>query len=200
MHLILPRLPFGTTVSSPSLVADTNKTYRITRLYDIEQSPNCRQVRERITELDLAVETVVPAASNARAWNDESYEYYLGKDIATAIDELPIIIVADEDNKEKTLVGLNNIMHFLNDTYGNRSAIIDDVDEIKTKVAEFLIEVGSYIPNLVRFGRGDSVAGCANLKAKIQKPLVSGNHKRKYGFQGQICFLLKHPHSLLYYD
>lgn len=168
----IARLPFGSTVSS-NLVESVSPKYRIKALYDIEQSKNCRQVRERITELDLVVDTIVPAAANSRALNDESYKYYKG---GYKNKEMPIMVVASEDDGddgETTLVGVENIMEFLNQTYGSRGSIVDDVDELKTKVAEFLIEIGSYVPQIVRLGRGESVASCADSTLQLEKPLVS---------------------------
>jgi glutaredoxin len=62
-------LPFGVTVVDPSSPPPKRSasSVRLIRLYDVENSPQCRRVRERITELDLVVETVVPAAPNSRA-------------------------------------------------------------------------------------------------------------------------------------
>lgn len=165
----IARLPFGTNVISPSS-GEGNK-YRIKALYDIEQSKECRQVRERITELDLVVEKVIPAASNSRALNDESYKYFFKGD--TGNSNIPIMVIAADEEEDQTLVGVDNIMDFLNNAYGSRDRIIDDVDEIRTKAAEFLIEVGSYMPQILRYGRGESVATCALPNCEIDKPLVS---------------------------
>ena len=165
----IARLPFGTNAISPSSSGE-NK-YRIKALYDIEQSKDCRQVRERITELDLVVETVIPASSNSRALNDKSYKYFLNGDSEN--NNIPVMIVAANDEEDQTFVGVENVMNFLNDAYGGRDSIIDDVDEIKTKAAEFLIEVGSFIPQIVRYGRGESVATCALPNPEIEEPLVS---------------------------
>jgi hypothetical protein len=187
----IARLPFGTTVSSP---ADEKLPYRIKALYDIEQSLDCRQVRERLTELDLAVETVIPAASNSRALNDKKYKFFLEGGSNISGKDIPTMIVADDDTEEeKTLVGVESIMNFLDTTYGSRGSVVDDVDDLKTKAAEILIAIGAYIPPIVRFGRGGAVATCAVSAStpRPEKPLVSKlRMKRKTKQKGKYSFIL----------
>mmetsp|Transcript_6837 Transcript_6837/g.7448 ORF Transcript_6837/g.7448 Transcript_6837/m.7448 type:complete len:459 (+) Transcript_6837:62-1438(+) len=179
----IARLPFGTTVSSTSLIPETKNTIKL--LYDMEGNNECRQVRERITELDLAVKTVVPSASNSRALNDEKYKYY----VKQSVDDLPVMVVVDDESgEEKSLVGLQNIMTYLDGIYGTREAIVDDVDELKSKVAEFLISLGYYLPAILRLGRGDAVAGCAlsSNTPRPEKQLIL------YSYEGnQFCRLVR---------
>ncbi len=180
----IARLPFGSTVSSslPSTASSSSgKNYSIKKLYDTEQNKDCRQVRERITELDLVVETVIPSAPNSRLWTD--------KKASGEINQIPAMVVVGGEEEEQTLVGLDRIMNFLDNVYGPRSAIIvDDVDEIKTRVAEFLVEVGAYIPAIVRSGRGLEVASCALSPntPRPAKPLIL------YSYEGnQFCRLVR---------
>jgi hypothetical protein len=170
----IARLPFGTIVSSPAGEQEKQQ-YRIKALYDIEQSIDCREVRERVTELDLVVETLIPAASNSRAFNDEKYEYFC-KESSSIKAGVPVMVVADDKNEEeKTLIGLDNIMNFFDEVYGPRGPIVDDVDELKSSAAGFLIATGAYIPPIMRIGRGETVAGCAlsPTTPRPKKPLVS---------------------------
>jgi len=184
----IARLPFGSIVSSSS----SGKKYRIKKLYDIEQNKDCRQVRERITELDLIVETVVPSAPNSRQWNDNK--------VASEINGVPAMVVVEvtdddkidkqvEEEKEKTFIGSDSIMNFFDDVYGPRSAVIvDDVDDIKSRVAKFLIEVGAYVPAIVRSGKGEEVASCALSPntPRPEKPLTL------YSYEGnQFCRLVR---------
>ena len=168
----IARLPFGTSTVKPA-TDDQKEQIRIKALYDIEQSKECREVRERITELDLIVETVIPSAANSRVFNDKADKYFMDRE---ALGEVPTMIVGFKDDKDEiTLNGVESIMTFLDSEFGSREPIIDDVDDIKSKVVDFLIEIGSLVPALVRSGRGEAVAGCAlsvNTPRPAQ-PLVS---------------------------
>ena len=86
-----------------------------------------------------------------------------------------MVVADDENEEEKTLVGVESIMNFLDTTYGSRGSVVDDVDDLKTKAAEILIAIGAYIPPIVRFGRGGTVATCAVSAStpRPEKPLVS---------------------------
>ena len=165
----IARLPFGTIVQDT--LVNSGKNFRIKALYDVEQSKDCRQVRERITELDLKVDLIIPSAPNSRAINDESYKYFLKADGEKKIPTM-VVMNDDDDDTEIVLAGVDNIIGFFDNTYGVRKPIIDDVDEIKTKVAEFLVQVGSYLPQILRFGRGENKAGCAFSSVDMEKPLV----------------------------
>lgn len=67
------RLPKGITAIPPDKLLVPPGELRILKLYDIENSRACRTVRERITELDLVVEKVIPATENSRAVLDKKY-------------------------------------------------------------------------------------------------------------------------------
>lgn len=168
----IARLPFGTTTVKPA-TDDQKEQILIKALYDIEQSKECREVRERITELDLVVEAVIPSAANSRALNDKASKYFMDGETSGVV---PTMIVGFKDERDDiTLNGVESIMKFLDSEFGTREPIIDDVDEIKSKVVDFLIEIGSLVPAFVRSGRGEAVAGCAlpvNTPRPVQ-PLVS---------------------------
>jgi len=140
-------------------------------LYDTEQSNDCRLVRERITELDLAVETIIPAAPNSRAVTDDSYEYYL----EGATKEIPRMVVVDEQGK-KVFVGSDDVLGYFTDVFGPRAPVVDDTEEeLKKKVVEVLLLLGENLASLLRYGRGGAVADCAKSPdtPRPSKPLVS---------------------------
>jgi hypothetical protein len=140
---------------------------KILRLYDMEGNTDCRLVRERITELDLSVDVVIPTGKRSRAVKDRSYEYYMGE--GTAV--IPCMMVSDRDGV-KNLVGSYNILSYLADTFGSRKPIVDENDdEIKKTVVEALLFLSEPLPGLLRFGRGQDVAGCA-LSNTVPRPVI----------------------------
>lgn len=178
----IARLPFGTIVSG-----DTKSTPpQILALYDKEGSNECRVVRERITELDLVVDVVVPSATNSRVFNDENYKYYVGKE--SSATTVPRLIVKNEDNEE-TLVGADKIISYFEEIYGERPPVVDENDEeIKKQVVSALILFAENLPSLFRYNRGNTIASCALPLSKPMptKPLVL------YSYEGnQFCRLVR---------
>jgi hypothetical protein len=192
----ISRLPFGTIVSLPitttsttsssddtaQITADNSGTaaapLKILRLYDMEGNTDCRLVRERITELDLCVDLVIPAGRRSRALNDSSYEYYMGETAGKSGAMIPRMMISEEggDQGVKILVGSEEILNYLTDKFGPRNPIVDDNDdEIKKKVVEALVLFSEPLPSLWRLGRGHDVAGCALSQdtPRPVKPLVS---------------------------
>lgn len=189
----IARLPFGTIVSMPppttessSAVASTS--IRILRLYDMEGNSNCRLVRERITELDLSVDVVIPAGKGSRAMNDSSYEYYIGEQGPNVI---PRMMVSDEDEEKgiQVLVGREDILAYFSSKFGERKPIVDaNEDELKKVVVEGLVAFSEPLPALLRLGRGQDVAGCALSPEtpRPEKPLIL------YSYEGnQFCRLVR---------
>ncbi len=163
----IARLPFGTIVSSPP----KTEIPRIVALYDMEGLSDCRLVRERITELDLCVDNVIPAAPGSRAVTDESFEFYLGENAI-----IPRMVVDDKIEGMVAYEGVNDILGFFTDEFGKRAPVVDDSEEeLKKVVVDFLINILQPVPSLLRFGRGNSVADCA-LSYRSMKPLVSEAH------------------------
>lgn len=175
----ISRLPFGTIVSVPTSSSQINSQSRtrILRLYDMEGNSDCRLVRERITELDLCVDVVIPAGRRSRALTDSSYEYYVGSGTAAVASALiPRMTVSEENENVRNLVGSDEILNYLSNKFGPRNPIVDsNDDEIKKKVVEALVLLSEPLPSLLRLGRGQDVAGCALSQAAPRpvKPLVS---------------------------
>lgn len=166
-------LPRGVTVSSPK----TNSNTRITKLYDVENSNACREVRERITELDLVVDQVIPVAEGSKNSMPGS--------------EAPILVVAtsgddDEDSSEETIVGTDAILSFLDKSFSNESGGSqgsgDDMEDVKEK----LKLAGLYVASWMRLGRGKAVSPSVGTAKKPEKPLVL------YSYEGnQFCRLVR---------
>lgn len=143
-------------------------------------------VRERITELDLVVETVVPASSNSRTFTDKSYPYYIGDEASK--DVIPMMVII-EGGAEKVLVGVDDVFGYLTDVFGTRAPIVDEnEEELKKQVVDALVSAGEFLPDVLRSGRGNAVAYCA-LSAdtpRPTKPLVL------YSYEGnQFCRLVR---------
>jgi hypothetical protein len=162
------RLPFGTIVSSPP----TSKNVpSILALYDMEGNTDCRLVRERISELDLDVEIIIPAGDNSRAAKDSSYKYYVGE----ATTNIPRLVIDDESG-ERVYAGRDDVLGWLADEFGPRQPIVEEnEEELKKKVVEFLVLLGEPLPSFLRFRRALDVAGCARSleTPRPSKPLVS---------------------------
>ena len=188
----IARLPYGVTVSENVISQDVSGDMpRLVQLYDIENSRECRLVRERITELDLVVEKVIPAAPNSRVFVEESYEYAL-----PAGTTVPRLVVM-EGSTEKVVEGSSKILSYLDDTYtvasdsADTASSDDELEEAKDQVIKALAGVGLYVSTLLRLGRGQSVASAASATSTIpvprpEKPLVL------YSYEGnQFCRLVR---------
>lgn len=177
----IARLPFGTIVASPSLPTNVP---RISALYDMEGNTDCRLVRERISELDLNVDTVIPAGENSRAAKDASFKYYLGD----AVKSIPLMVVVDESG-ERIYAGRDDVLGFLTDEFGARNPIIEEnEEELKKKIVEALVFLSEPLPSLLRFGRAQDVAGCARSSEtpRPSTPLIM------YSYEGnQFCRLVR---------
>lgn len=158
----------------------------LTKLYDVENNKDCRAVRERITELDLAVEQVIPAAKNSRVVENS----------ATKIS-VPTL-VANVDGKEMTLVGVDKILEFFDDKYSTEKEVkkeqpeevVDDGGGVTlNQVKNQLLDVVSFLPGVLRAGRGSSVCSAASSSLsppRPVKPLVL------YSYEGnQFCRLVR---------
>lgn len=188
----IARLPYGVTVSENVINKDVSGDMpRLVQLYDIENSRECRLVRERITELDLVVEKVIPAAPNSRVFVEESYVYAL-----PAGTTVPRLVVM-EGSTEKVVEGSTRILSYLSDAYtvapdSTETASSDDeLEDAKDQVIKALAGVGLYISTLLRFRRGQLVVSAASATSTIpvprpEKPLVL------YSYEGnQFCRLVR---------
>jgi len=196
--------PLSTSMTTTADKMDaTSLGVRVRELYDIESSRECRMVRERITELDLVVDRVIPAASNSRALVDltRNFSSVVGGGVIEA--GTPCMLVSESaegggDLVEKKLVGSGDILTYFDQTFGSRSDLAPPVaaeedgggklTEILNKAKEFVNDVGSYIPNILRYGKGQRVADCAILPdtPRPSKPLIL------YSYEGnQFCRLVR---------
>ena len=182
----IARLPFGVTVSAIEKVGGP----RLAALYDIENSRECRAVRERVTELDLVVEKVIPAAENSRVFTLPSYDYAL-----PAGTRIPRLVVFDS-GKERVLTGMEDIISYLDKAFISDSASItttssDELQDTKEKIISVLMEVGSFVAGWLRLGRGRKVCSAASTSSPLlvprpAKPLVL------YSYEGnQFCRLVR---------
>ena len=152
---------------------------KILKLYDVENDRQCRVVRERITELDLVVENVIPSTSNSRVMERGEFS------------TVPTL-VALVDGKEMKFEGMDSILGFFDD---NLSII--EKDELSTEkesteemnieqVKETLLNVASYLPGMLRAGRGTSVCSAASSKQSPPLLLIL------YSYEGnQFCRLVR---------
>eukprot|EP00550_Attheya_septentrionalis_P003408 CAMPEP_0198293244 /NCGR_PEP_ID=MMETSP1449-20131203/16144_1 /TAXON_ID=420275 /ORGANISM="Attheya septentrionalis, Strain CCMP2084" /LENGTH=475 /DNA_ID=CAMNT_0043992759 /DNA_START=207 /DNA_END=1630 /DNA_ORIENTATION=- len=188
------RLPKGVTVSG---VTNDIKTPgpRLVELYDVENDVECRKVRERISELDLMVERVIPATENSRARTDPNSDFHL-PEIGMSVPRLVIQddLIVEEDNqfmKGQVFVGAEDIIQYLNQKFGSDEKVMnDDVDDIKEKALVLWDQVGGYLALLLRVGRGTSVCSAASATLssvpRPEKPLVL------YSYEGnQFCRLVR---------
>ena len=166
-------LPRGVTVSSPK----SNSNTRIAKLYDVENSNACREVRERITELDLVVEQVIPVAEGSKNSMPGS--------------EAPILVVSisgddDDSSSEETIAGTDAILSYLKKSFSNGSGTSQTSGDDLEDVQEKLKSAGLYLAGWMRLGRGKTVSPSVGTAKKPEKPLVL------YSYEGnQFCRLVR---------
>lgn len=138
-------------------------------------------MRERITEYDLVIERVIPATSNSRA-------------VEVASSTSAPTLVAEVDGKEVTLVGSDDVLAFLDGKFSkevnkDESNDADEDDDTINQVKDQLMELASFLPGILRAGRGSSVCGAASsalAPPRPDKPLVL------YSYEGnQFCRLVR---------
>mmetsp|Transcript_25696 Transcript_25696/g.74325 ORF Transcript_25696/g.74325 Transcript_25696/m.74325 type:complete len:462 (-) Transcript_25696:1127-2512(-) len=182
----IARLPFGVTVSSDAKRLQGSAAgddLTIATLYDIENDMECRLVRERISELDLIVQTVVPAASHSRVFVDPSYEFALPEG-----SEIPRLVLDDG----KAIAGSEDILAYLDDTFAVEGASSNDEEgDAKQQTIDAVLKAASFLPGLLRTGRGQQVCSAASVASKLPvprptKPLIL------YSYEGnQFCRLVR---------
>jgi anaphase-promoting complex subunit 7 len=174
------RLPGGTIVIPSATTLTEEETPKLKQLFDVENCRACRKVRERITELDLMVETVVPAASNSRVFSDSASEYSLPAD--TVIPRL--VVQEPSTNEMKVLSGDEAILEYLDQRFAVPAT---DADDTQAQVISFFRQVGSYVATALRTGRGTKVSPAAGaLAPRPAKSLVM------YSYEGnQFCRLVR---------
>ncbi|KAL3791663.1 hypothetical protein HJC23_003920 [Cyclotella cryptica] len=183
----IARLPRGVTVSSDGISLSGPAARflpKIKQLFDVENSRECRVVRERITELDLVVERVIPAAENSRA-------------VARSPITVPTM-VAEIDGLEQTFTGVDEILRFLDDKFSTlkkdeskttKIEISDEEDNTMKVALEKLVEMTTYLPGLLRAGRGSRVCGAASTSFDVPRP---AQPLVLYSYEGnQFCRLVR---------
>ena len=186
------RLPGGVSVDPTArrliLAAETEeKRPKLKQLYDIENSIGCRKVRERLTELDLVVEKVIPAASNSRVFLDPDYEYAL--EAGTVIPSMIATTITEEGREQEFMLsGVDEIVEYLDEKFGvsKPPAAEDDLKLLALKAAR---EIGGFAANILRMGRGEKVATVAAVGSSAprpKQPLIL------YSYEGnQFCRLVR---------
>jgi anaphase-promoting complex subunit 7 len=164
------------------------KEPRLMELYDVENDSACRAVRERITELDLSVQKVIPAAANSRVFLDSSYEYALPSNA-----EIPRLVAEDDNGGERVLEGASTIVAYLDEwtTKGGKNTQHNSSEMTGNDVFNALLGMGGLMANLFRLGRGVLVTEAAscdgvNVVPRPQQPLIL------YSYEGnQFCRLVR---------
>ncbi|KAL7466965.1 hypothetical protein ACHAXS_007235 [Conticribra weissflogii] len=201
----ISRIQYGVTVS-PDRVSLTGPAAfylpKLKILYDVENSRACRSVRERITELDLAVDKVIPSAQNSRVMNG-------GLEGVEKPSVVPTL-VAIVEGKEQKFQGEHQILEFLNDKFSNEkrksqvrsvasSPTLEssdgtesnvEIESAVTQIKEILSDLTKYLPGLLRPGRGTKVASTASFTLpnvpRPRNPLIL------YSYEGnQFCRLVR---------
>lgn len=170
------RTPFGVTVRNELVEEDGNNVnvidpIRVKILYDIENSPDCRRVRELLTELDINVEMVVPATRNARCFIDPKNSYYIPNECT--IPRMIIVDTNDNNGDEIAVEGADDIIAVLESKYSRTpSATSDDDtgddegDDVASMVdadtfLTIVQSIGHYAATALRIGRGMTVSPAA---------------------------------------
>ena len=177
----IARLPGGTTVDQQKAATPS---LQLQELYDVENNRACRKVRECITELDLVVDKVIPAAPNGRVFTDSSYAHALPSGT-----EIPRLVVTEDNGSNKIiLTGSDDILEYMAEKC-RESTVVDQRDnDLQQQAIFYLRECGNIVANLLRTGRGQKVCDAA-LGANVPratKPLVL------YSYEGnQFCRLVR---------
>jgi glutaredoxin len=175
----ISRLPHGVECEANAI---KGSSVRLKTLYDVESNNACRLVRERITELDLCVEQVVPSAKNSRISSTDR-----------TTEEIPrLVVVEQDDSNERVLTGAPEIVSYLNSAFSTeKSGDTNEDPDIQKQIIDTLSTIGGYVALLLRLGRGSAVASAAldNPNQKVprpKQPLVL------YSYEGnQFCRLVR---------
>lgn len=175
------RLPRGVTVQEGGGASDISKP--LVKLYDVENDAECRMVRERITELDLCVDLVVPAAPNSRVFVDPGYEHYLGEGSVT----VPRLVWTSPGGGEQVAEGAEAVLDCLE--FGNGTAQVPDSEqEPAEQLKEAVAWAGNRLAGVLRAGRGKLVSASA-IGSAVPRPSVP---PVLYSYEGnQFCRLVR---------
>lgn len=186
------RIPNGVSVVSfadrktNKRATTTTTNIQIRKLYDVENDPNCRLVRERITELDVVVESIIPSCKNSRVQ-------------VTSVPQMVVVSTNDNgDGEEMVLQGVDEILSFLNATFCNDGDSTTDMggDSLTSSSSSSLLTAWNRIPaawtsqlsSWLRAGRGSSVTTAA-LSSSTPRP---AQKLILYNYEGnQFCRLVR---------
>jgi glutaredoxin len=197
------RLPYGVTAveSPPNTDGQLDLLPRFVQLWDIENSIDCRSVRELVTELDVVVERIIPAAPNSRAFVDPDYEFALP--VGTPIPRLSI----QESNGEVFILsGKDQIMAYLENlkqqqaertkTASGTDGTEDNFLDLQPQQALEMVKkvwniIGNNLATLLRWGRGSTVSPIASvtMPVPVRRPFKT---LILYSYEGnQFCRLVR---------
>ncbi|CAJ1952510.1 unnamed protein product [Cylindrotheca closterium] len=143
------------------------------KLYDVENSRDCRLVRELVTELDLVVD-IVPVGKGSKHKPPK---------------EVPCLVAISDGGEETVVSGVNSIRKFLKNTFSEEASEVSTDTDTLQQVVEAITPVSLTAAGLLRTGRGISVALAASASNKVNKP------EKKlilYSYEGnQFCRLVR---------
>ncbi|CAB9509571.1 Monothiol glutaredoxin [Seminavis robusta] len=198
------RLPHGVTAveTPPTPDGQLDLLPRFAQLWDVENSADCRAVRELLTELDVVVDLVIPAAPNSRVFVDPDYDYALSPGTP-----VPRLGVEESNGDELILSGADQVVAYLESLKQQQAEMAkataatndeEDEDNAKPEVEEALEvaknvwnKVGNNLATALRLGRGSQVSPAATFTIPVPvrrppKPLVL------YSYEGnQFCRLVR---------
>lgn len=159
-------------------------------------------MREALTELDVVVERVIPAADNSRSMVDPTSPYYVsgGPDTSTLI---PRLAVVESNGAEGVVSGKDDCMAYLgglksqlqaetpDESDSDEDADSDSMKEFKETALKVWNVVGNSVATALRVGRGSRVANCAQYGGAIEPPRP-GQPLVLYSYEGnQFCRLVR---------
>eukprot|EP00986_Skeletonema_menzelii_P008965 scaffold3933_cov155-Skeletonema_menzelii.AAC.1 len=181
----IARIKHGVSVDSKTVASDGPASKflpSIKKLYDVENSRECRIVRERITELDLVVDNVIPACPNSRVQASSS----------SGLITVPLMIVESRNGEERTLEGADAILRFFDNEFNVKDIANESQGGDEDVAGDLLSKADdalAFVPGILRAGRGSTVCGAASTSLDVprpEKPLVL------YSYEGnQFCRLVR---------
>jgi anaphase-promoting complex subunit 7 len=142
-------------------------------LFDVENSKDCRLVRELVTELDLVVD-IVPVGKGSKN---------------QAPKEAPCLVAMSNGGEETVVSGVTSIKQFLKKTFSEEASEVSTDAGTLQQVVEAITPVSLAAAGLLRTGRGDSIAPTACASNKVNRP------EKKimlYSYEGnQFCRLVR---------
>ena len=153
------RFPYGTSIN-PQLKNEI-KSINIIKLYDVENNPKCRLVRECISELDCNVIEVIPCAGDDDA-------------------KVPRIVFEDENREAIDLVGTDEILSF----FSKYMIEVEKEEGILNNIAA--PQWTAYISSIFRYGKGQSITPAAKQRSSSYLPIILYNYENN-----QFCRLVR---------